>query len=531
MDAGIHLAAIIKILEEYLPNASLIPPSPTQNTKRSSKGNIHRLSHSSQSTPNPTPNGILPSSRARPDNNDRQKRVLTSGPLTDLILPFETAGANAAYVLQYLIPTYLISHPHLDHVSGFAVNTASFQFSTGAKRLAALPQTIDAIKNHIFNDVIWPNMSDEDGGVGFVSYMRLMDGGNNQFGDAEARGYIEVCEGLTAKCWSVSHGCYKPKTVSGHGSNGDIHRHHESRAITPPGGIPPSRSHSFGHAHHAVAERKCPIDSSAFFLRDTISKREILIFGDVEPDFLSLSPRNARVWADAAAKFVNGLLAGIFIECSYADEQPDDMLFGHFKPRHLANELRNLADLVMELNGNASSSIILDEKARKRKRESNGFPHGLPDGVGTVDQPVDRRSRSSRTIRRRKASSVSPATRSSTGGATAQLANSSIISNDGTDSASRRSSATTNTTAIGHYTRQSPINNTSDIATNRRRSSGILDQLPLKGLKVVIIHVKDTLKDGPKVGETILEQLREHEAGLGLGVEYRVSRTGESIWL
>ena len=419
-------------------------------------------------------------------------------------------------------------------MSGFAVNTASFQFSTGAKRLAALPSTIDAIKTHIFNDVIWPNMSDEDDGVGFVSYMRLVEGGNNQFGDADARGYIEVCEGLTAKCWSVSHGHYKPK-MSSHGSNGSMHHHHESRAVTPPSGIPLSRSHSFGHMHHPAAERKCAIDSTAFFLRDSETKREVLIFGDVEPDFLSISPRNSRVWADAAPKIVNGLLAGIFIECSYSDEQPDDMLFGHFKPVHLANELRNLADLVVELRGNSPST--LEEKNRKRKRESNGFPQGLPDGftIPEASPSLERRpTRSNRSTRRRKASSVSPASRSTASGVpTTQLANSSIISNDGTESASRRSSGTTatNTTNPGQYAPQ-PLNPAT--APNRRRSSGMgaYDvQTPLRGLKVVIIHVKDTLRDGPKVGDVILEQLRGHERELGLGVEYRVSRTGESIWL
>ena len=34
---------------------------------------------------------------------------------------------------------------------------------------------------------------------------------------------------------------------------------------------------------------------------------------------------------------------------------------------------------------------------------------------------------------------------------------------------------------------------------------------PLKGLKVVIIHVKDKLRDGPSAGETILKELLAHE--------------------
>ena len=54
---------------------------------------------------------------------------------------------------------------------------------------------------------------------------------------------------------------------------------------------------------------------------------------------------------------------------------------------------------------------------------------------------------------------------------------------------------------------------------------------PLEGLKVVIIHVKDNLKDGPTVGEVVLEQLREMEQGEGLGCEFSVARAGEGVWL
>ncbi|KAI9854093.1 MAG: 3',5'-cyclic-nucleotide phosphodiesterase pde1, partial [Pleopsidium flavum] len=40
---------------------------------------------------------------------------------------------------------------------------------------------------------------------------------------------------------------------------------------------------------------------------------------------------------------------------------------------------------------------------------------------------------------------------------------------------------------------------------------------PLQGIKIVIIHVKDSLTDGPDVGETILNQLEEYERAVGLG--------------
>jgi len=51
------------------------------------------------------------------------------------------------------------------------------------------------------------------------------------------------------------------------------------------------------------------------------------------------------------------------------------------------------------------------------------------------------------------------------------------------------------------------------------------------------MHIKDTLRDGPLVGEVILRQLREHEGrlreldGVGLGCEFVISRVGGSYWV
>src|SRR5262249_45817446 len=59
---------------------------------------------------------------------------------------------------------------------------------------------------------------------------------------------------------------------------------------------------------------------------------------------------------------------------------------------------------------------------------------------------------------------------------------------------------------------------------------------PLRGLKVIIIHVKDDMVDGPPAEQTILAELLAHEARLAsagrpLGCEFIVSRSGESYWV
>lgn len=340
VDAGVHLAAIIKIIEEHLPNAVM---------------------------PELSRDGVAP----RPSASEPTKlnRILSTGPFANLELPYESARANGAFVLHNLISTYLITHPHLDHVSGVVINTASFQQTSRPKRLAALPSTIDAIKNHIFNDIIWPNLSDENGGVGLVSYMRLVEGGNNALGHGEGQGYIEVCDGLTVKCWSVSHGqCMRSSHYHSNslGTNDILIPNSSKNAIPAPLSIPTSTPQH--NLIHHQRDKICAYDSSAFFLRDDQTGREVLVFGDVEPDSLSLAPRTFHVWNDAAVKIVNHVLMGIFIECSYDDSQSDETLFGHLAPRHLITELQVLADKVKHLKQTQHTIV---GKKRPRHDPSN----------------------------------------------------------------------------------------------------------------------------------------------------------------
>lgn len=83
---------------------------------------------------------------------DRSAPALTieEGPFKGMKLPFQAQEANAGWITRNLVDTFLITHPHLDHISGFVVNTAGLGGSR-PKRLAGLPGTIEAFKTHIFN--------------------------------------------------------------------------------------------------------------------------------------------------------------------------------------------------------------------------------------------------------------------------------------------------------------------------------------------------------------------------------------------
>ena len=467
MDAGTHLAAVARILERC------VADSPLEN--------------------HPAP------------------VTLTSGPFKGLQLPCVSVNANAAHITRYLIDTYLITHPHLDHISGFVINTAGLP-SARPKRLAALPSTIAAFKAHIFNNVIWPNLSDENNGVGLVTYMRLVDGGSPALGDGNGKGYVEICEGLSVKALSVSHGhCMENHSHRGSGSG--IYPYEYS----PENDRSSQRSNSYsvnngkvpispgGYGRKPGQERVCVYDSSAYFIRDIATGHEVLIFGDVEPDAISLSPRNLQVWTDAAPKIASGLLTAIFIECSYSDSQHDDQLYGHLAPRYLIEELRVLATCV-----DAIRQDDTDKKRRKRKRPSSAHAPGQSPRrsprVSNAGQPSPEAVRSRRS---RLESSSIPSARS--------------LALDGTAA-------------------ESPISPTSHRLADRSLSltedPHMLDathpttqQLPLKDLKIYIIHVKDTLEDIEPAGETILQQLRTYEEEEKLGCEFVLVSPGMSVYL
>ncbi|KAK8211190.1 cAMP phosphodiesterases class-II-domain-containing protein [Phyllosticta paracitricarpa] len=483
VDAGTHLSAITRILEHDFPTVD----------------QTNGASWRSATPPPPI-------------------TTLEAGPFAGLPFPNASARANAVHVVREHVATYLITHPHLDHLSGFVINTAAFHNTSKPKRLAALPFTVNSIKTHIFNDVIWPNLTDEDGGVGFVTFQRLAEGGNIALGDGHSRGFIEVCDGLGVKGFKVSHGnCMRgpghihrgsSAQMSETGLNTLAHGHPaaatdgRSLSISQPSqpGTPLFSAQQPTSVPQIDGVQQCIIDSSAYFIRTDLGSpygavssrpppaREILIFGDVEPDTLSLSPRTAHVWQEAAPKIAAGILKGVFIECSYTDAQGDAVLFGHLAPRHLIAELQYLAEMVREARKELEREREELRQSRKRKRSGpNGFLSG------NEDEHSRRRSRS-----RQKSVAASQLT-----------------------AAALSARASTTTTAA---------------ETTTNTSTAPPAPPPLKGLRVIIIHVKDTHTDGPLVGERILEELQEHERvcaeqlGKPLGCEFVISKHGGSYW-
>lgn len=123
------------------------------------------------------------------------------------------------------------------------------------------------------------------------------------------------------------------------------------------------------HGHY---DQSGVYDSAAFFIRHNSNGQEFLFFGDVEPDSLAAKPRTINVWRAAAPK-IPVVLSTIFIECSWSSSRPDDLLYGHLSPVHLAEELTALATEVITARkiGARESRTDSDSKPSRKRSKSN----------------------------------------------------------------------------------------------------------------------------------------------------------------
>ncbi|KAJ9616628.1 3',5'-cyclic-nucleotide phosphodiesterase pde1 [Cladophialophora chaetospira] len=544
VDAGTHLASMIRILQRHMPlRSEKLPPQ-------------------------------------------GYGRVLEEGPFAGLKFPHISAKANGLHIFREILHGFLITHPHLDHLSGMAINTPALEYGREAKAIVALPSTIEAIKNHIFNDWLWPNLSDEGHGVGFVTYRRLIEGGNPRLGLGESRGYVNVCDGLATKCWSVSHGkCHRRShSVSHqHGDSfgymsdynfpsrrlsriSDDHGYFAVMAqqqsqnagayvpppaqvpisagpVTPgiPGGPMPSSHLDSSHMFE-------PVSSSAFFIRNDVTGHELLIFGDVEPDSVSLSPRNHVVWDDAAGKVAEGRLKAVFIECSYDDNTRNEDLYGHLCPRHLIAELVFLANCVINRRKQKTSNGTTGPDGQASAKTTETSPK-VPDmSMKQPPTPSEMKRKRKRVINGDLA--VTPELGPTNFDAAPPSPISGYVGTRSVSSARRKHSheprdiiaALPATPGRGRNVsfQTGPVNSTVPASATHQRSSSVPASTmyprekmsePLKGLTVHLIHIKDTLMDGPPPGDIIVAQLRTLSAEVGLGCEFNVTNCGDSIWI
>lgn len=242
------------------------------------------------------------------------------------------------------------------------------------------------------------------------------------------------------------------------------------------------------------------VESSAFFIRDHATGSEIIVFGDVEPDSISIHPRNKRVWEVAAPKIAAGALRAIFIECSYNDSVDDSSLFGHLCPRHLVTELTSLARKVVDCQ---------NPGAAKRKR-ADSMPMG---GIS----PKSHRARSQRPSR--------------TEGMWESFQSDTPSMLSTAESRQETPDLANDARALNGVANGAPDGEDNGAEANQPENVQWANSNPppLTGLSVYIIHVKGCLTDGPPPGEQILRELRAHGENAGLGCEFHIPAAGEGI--
>ena len=78
----------------------------------------------------------------------------------------KTFTVSTSEVLRKYIKGYLISHAHLDHVSGLIINSPA----DSSKTVYATQKCMEMMENHYFNDQTWANFGDAGPGFPLKKY-------------------------------------------------------------------------------------------------------------------------------------------------------------------------------------------------------------------------------------------------------------------------------------------------------------------------------------------------------------------------
>ncbi|MGG7666758.1 MBL fold metallo-hydrolase [Dyadobacter sp. BHUBP1] len=188
---------------------------------------------------------------------------------------------NAETVLKKYIKGYLISHPHLDHISGMIINSVD----DTVKQVYAMEHCISVMKAHYFNWQSWPNLANDGNAPALNKYR-----------------YQQLTEGVEI----------------------------------------PVKGTEMSVQAFPLSHSK-PYSSTAFLVRH--GDEYALYFGDTGPDEVEQTDHMKRVWAAVAPLVKSGKLKGVFLEVSYPNAQPDRHLYGHLTPKWFIKEFEVLGRL------------------------------------------------------------------------------------------------------------------------------------------------------------------------------------------
>lgn len=187
---------------------------------------------------------------------------------------------SVSQVLQQNIKGYLLSHAHLDHLSGLIINSPG----DTKKNIYAFPEVLQTLKTHYFTWKSWANFGNE-GDLPILNKYQYIPLKENQE-------IVLAQTDLRLKTFKLSH-------------------------VNP--------------------------DLSTAFLISDAKNQQILYLGDTGADEIEKSNRLQNLWQQIAPAVKSKQLKAILIEVSFPDEIADSQLFGHLKPELLMKEMQNLA--------------------------------------------------------------------------------------------------------------------------------------------------------------------------------------------
>jgi cAMP phosphodiesterase len=188
------------------------------------------------------------------------------------------------FIMRNYIKGYLITHTHLDHIAALVINAPD----DNRKYIYGMQHTIENLNKFIFNWTVAANFGSEGEGEPIKKFK-----------------YIAL-------------------------SQDNEHPVNETNfSVTP-----------FYTSHYNNYL------SSAFLIRS--NENYFLYFGDTGSDETERNNYLSVIWDRIAPLIRERKLNAIMIECSYPNEQPEDMLYGHLNPSLLTKELNQLAKKVNE---------------------------------------------------------------------------------------------------------------------------------------------------------------------------------------
>lgn len=187
---------------------------------------------------------------------------------------------DATAWLRKNVKGYLISHPHFDHVAGLIINAPE----DSSKYIYGLESCLAVLKDKHFSWRSWANFANEGEKPTLNKYT------------------------------------YKTLTPAV-----EVPLTNTSLYVTP-----------------FVLSHVSPNESTAFLVRN--GEYYLLYLGDTGADRIEKSDKLNQLWKAIAPLIRDKKLKAIFIEVSFDNSQPENLLFGHLTPRLLTEELNALSN-------------------------------------------------------------------------------------------------------------------------------------------------------------------------------------------